>query len=143
MTESNLQDLKCGLQKKADEFIENEADFPDNYLLKKTINSSSKEITLTYGGLVIKDSAINVLKAKLNKYYLSDCTLKIQQGFSYLNESNNNEQEKLLTNTISDKAVVIEKLTHQLDSIEKLNLRLKMLEKLNTHLSQNMQEPTP
>lgn len=109
---------KNKFQKKADEFIENEADFPDNYLLKKTINSSSKEITLTYGGLVIKDSAINVLKAKLNKYYLSDCTLKIQQGFSYLNESNNNEQEKLLTNTISDKAVVIEKLTHQLDSID-------------------------
>ncbi len=109
---------KNKFEKKANEFVENEADFPDNYLLKKTINSSSKEITLTYGGLVIKDSAINVLKAKLNKYYLSDCTLKIQQGFSYLNESNNNEQEKLLTNTISDKAVVIEKLTHQLDSID-------------------------
>lgn len=39
--------------------------------------------------------------------------------------------------------VTRQQLTHKLDSIEKLNLRLKMLEKLNTHLSQNMQEPTP
>lgn len=110
---------KNKFEKKANEFVDNEANFPDNYLLKKTINSSSKEITLTYGGLAIKDSAINILKAKLNKYYLQECNLKIQQGFSYLNESNNNEQEQLLTNTISDKAIVIEKLTHQLDSIEK------------------------
>lgn len=110
---------KNKFEKIANEFVDNEANFPDNYLLKKTINSSSKEITLTYGGLAIKDSAINVLKAKLNKYYLQDCNLKIQQGFSYLNESNNNDQEKLLTNTISDKAIIIEKLTHQLDSIEK------------------------
>lgn len=110
---------KNKFEKKANEFVDNEAIFPDNYLLKKSINSSSKEITLTYGGLLIKDSAINSLKQKLNKYYLSNCNLNIQQGFTYLNESNNNEQEKLLTNTISDKAIVIDKLTRQLDSINK------------------------
>jgi len=111
---------KNNFDKKANEFVNNEADFPDNYLLKKTINSSSKEITLTYGGLLIKDSAINVLKSKLNKYYLQNCKLTIQQGFSYLNESKSNtDQENLLSNTISEKAIVIEKLTQQLDSINK------------------------
>lgn len=108
---------KNKFDKKANEFVDNEAIFPDNYLLKKTINPNSKLITLTYGGLLIKDSAINVLKSKLNKYYLSDCNLNIQQGFTYLNDSNN-EQEKLLTNTISEKASVIDKLNHQLDSIK-------------------------
>lgn len=110
---------KNKFEKKANEFINNEANLPDNYLLKKTINADGKEIVLTYGGLLIKDSAVNVLKAKLNKYYLQDCILKIQQGFSYLNESNNNDQEKLLTNAISEKAILIENLSNQLDSIHK------------------------
>lgn len=110
---------KNKFEKKANEFINNEANLSDNYLLKKTINADGKEIVLTYGGLLIKDSAVNVLKAKLNKYYLQDCILKIQQGFSYLNESNNNDQEKLLTNAISEKAILIENLSNQLDSIHK------------------------
>ena len=110
---------KNKFEKKANEFINNEANLPDNYLLKKTINADGKEIVLTYGGLLIKDSAVNVLKVKLNKYYLQDCDLKIQQGFSYLNESNNNDQEKLLTNAISEKAILIENLSNQLDSIHK------------------------
>ncbi|WP_339887817.1 TIGR00341 family protein [uncultured Flavobacterium sp.] len=110
---------KNKFEKKANEFVNNEANFPDNYLLKKTINPKSKEIVLTYGGLLIKDSAVNVLRAKLNKYYLQDCNLKIQQGFSYLNESNNNDEEKLLTNAISEKSILIENLSNQLDSIHK------------------------
>ncbi|WP_339833769.1 DUF389 domain-containing protein [uncultured Flavobacterium sp.] len=110
---------KNKFEKKANEFINNEANLPDNYLLKKTINADGKEIVLTYGGLLIKDSAVDVLKVKLNRYYLQDCDLKIQQGFSYLNESNNNDQEKLLTNAISEKAILIENLSNQLDSIHK------------------------
>ena len=112
---------KNNFDKKANEFVDNEAIFPDNYLLKKSINPNTKEITLTYGGLVIKDSAINALKSRLNKYYLQECNLTIQQGFSYLNESKTNtEQENLLTNTLNEKAIVIDKLTHQLDSIKRL-----------------------
>ena len=110
---------KNKFEKKANEFINNEANLPNNYLLKKTINADGKEIVLTYGGLLIKDSAVDVLKVKLNRYYLQDCDLKIQQGFSYLNESNNNDQEKLLTNAISEKAILIENLSNQLDSIHK------------------------
>jgi uncharacterized hydrophobic protein (TIGR00271 family) len=110
---------KNKFEKKANQFIDKEAVLPNNYLLKKTINADNKEIVLTYGGLLIKDSAVNVLKVKLNKYYLQDCSLKIQQGFSYLNESNNNDQEKLLTNAISEKAILIENLSNQLDSIHK------------------------
>jgi uncharacterized hydrophobic protein (TIGR00271 family) len=110
---------KNKFEKKANEFVNNEAVFPDNYLLNKTINPTSKEIVLTYGGLLIKDSAVDALKLKLNKYYLQDSNLKIQQGFSYLNESNNNEQEKLLTIAINEKAILIENLSNQLDSIYK------------------------
>lgn len=100
--------------------MENEAVFPNNFLLKKHIEPNSKAITLTYGGLLIKDSAISDLKSKLNKYDLTDCNLKIQQGFSYLNDSNeNNQKDNLLSNAINEKSNQIEILTYKLDSIYK------------------------
>jgi uncharacterized membrane protein len=111
---------KNRFQKIATNFVDNEAIFPNNFLLKKNIDPNSKEITLTYGGLLIKDSAINALKLKLNKYYLQDCNLKIQQGFSYLNEKvSNTDQENLLTATLNDKVVHIQTLKFKLDSINK------------------------
>lgn len=111
---------KNEFQKEANHFIDNEAIFPNNFLLKKTIDTNLKEIRLTYGGLLIKDSAIAKLKSKLVKYNLADCNLKIQQGFSYLNDSNTtNEQENLLSTTLNEKAKQLEILTFKLDSIYK------------------------
>lgn len=105
-------------QKKANRFVENEAVFPNNFLLNKHIEPNSKGITLTYGGLLIKDSAISDLKSKLSKYDLADCNLKIQQGFSYLNDSNeNNQKDNLLSSAINEKSNQIEILTYKLDSI--------------------------
>ena len=111
---------KNKFQKEANQFIENEAIFPNNFLLKKTIDPNLKEIRLTYGGLLIKDSAIDKLKSKLVKYNLDNCNLKIQQGFSYLNESNsNNDQENTLSNSLNEKSKQLELLTFKLDSIYK------------------------
>ncbi|WP_338377911.1 TIGR00341 family protein [uncultured Flavobacterium sp.] len=107
-------------QKKANQFVENEAVFPNNFLLKKVVDANSKEIILTYGGLLIKDSAILDLNSKLGKYDLADCNLKIQQGFSYLNEtSKNSEQDNLLSSALNEKAKQIEVLSYKLDSIYK------------------------
>ena len=113
---------KNRFQKEANQFVENEADFPNNFLLKKNIDANSKEITLTYGGLLIKDTAISLLKSKLKNYDLANCNLKIQQGFSYLNEtSKNNDKDNLLSNALSEKAKQIELLSYKLDSIYKQN----------------------
>lgn len=107
-------------QKKASAFVDNEAKFPNNYLLKKTISPSTQEITLTYGGLLIKDSAINALKSKLKKYYLPECNLTIQQGFSYLNENTSKTvQDNLLTTNLKNNANQIETLNLKMDSIQK------------------------
>lgn len=107
-------------QKQANAFVDHEAIFPNNFLLKKTINPNAYEITLTYGGLLIKDSAINKLKSRLKKYYIPECNLKIQQGFSYLNESNTeNMKDNLLTKSLNEKRITIDKLTKKLDSITK------------------------
>ncbi len=113
---------KNRFQKEANQFVENEADFPNNFLLKKNIDANSKEITLTYGGLLIKDTAISLLKSKLKNYDLANCNLKIQQGFSYLNETaKNNDKDNLLSNALSEKAKQIELLSYKLDSIYKQN----------------------
>lgn len=106
-------------QKKANEFVDNEAVFPNNFLLKKIINANSKDIILTYGGLQIKDSAMNALKAKLKRYNLQDSNLKIQQGFSYLNEQNTNKKDNLLNIALTEKAKQIETLKLKFDSISK------------------------
>ncbi|MFC4739586.1 TIGR00341 family protein [Flavobacterium ponti] len=113
---------KNRFQKEANQFVENEAVFPNNFLLKKNIDANSKEITLTYGGLLIKDTAISLLKSKLKNYDLANCNLKIQQGFSYLNETaKNNDKDNLLSNALSEKAKQIELLSYKLDSIYKQN----------------------
>lgn len=113
---------KNKFQKEANLFVDNEAVFPNNFLLKKNIDPNAKEITLTYGGLLIKDSAISVLKSKLNRYDLKDCNLQIQQGFSYLNEnSKNNDKDNLLSKALNDKSKQIELLSYKLDSVYKQN----------------------
>lgn len=107
-------------QKRANDFVENEAVFPNNFLLKSSINPNSKDIVLTYGGLQIKDSAMNALKAKLNRYGLQDCNLKIQQGFTYLNEQKtSSKSENLLEAALTSKIKEIETLNLKLDSIYK------------------------
>lgn len=121
---------KNKFQKKAEQFVENEASFPNNFLLKKNIDPRTKEITLTYGGLLIKDSAISVLESRLDNYELEDCHLKINQGFSYLNESTqDNEKDNFLTKTLNNKTKQVELLSYKLDSIYKQNQLSKQIYK--------------
>ena len=108
---------------KANQFIENEAIFPNDYLLNKNIDSKNKTITLTYGGQIIADKDITILKSKLPKYYSKIPKLKIQQGFSYLNENDtkNNEQTIQLTKSLNEKENRIKGLQSKLDSLNYQN----------------------
>jgi len=79
-------------QKRANRFIENEAIFPNDYLLKKSVDAKHKSIKLTYGGQFIQDTEIAKLKDKLSKYDLDSGTLEVRQGFAYLNDDKQNDQ---------------------------------------------------
>jgi uncharacterized hydrophobic protein (TIGR00271 family) len=68
----------------ATRFIDNEAVFPNDYLLKRSIDPRKRSIVLTYGGQTIAEQEIAALRAKLDKYDLSGAGLTIQQGFSVL-----------------------------------------------------------
>ncbi|MEP6947195.1 MAG: TIGR00341 family protein [Acidobacteriota bacterium] len=84
-------------------FINNEAVFPNDYLLKKSIDAKAKTITLTYGGQYIPDADIEAVTAKMSRYQLDGATLKIEQGFAYAKSGDVDEQSKKLTSVLNDK----------------------------------------
>ena len=61
----------------ANQFIDREAIFPNDYLLKKTIDAKAKTIKLTYGGALISETEIDALKAKLPQYNLEGIVLDV------------------------------------------------------------------
>ncbi len=108
-------------QQKANKFIDNEANFPNDYLLKKTINTKNKSITLTYGGQYIEAKEIAQLKSNLRKYNLDTMALQIRQGFAYLKEEKQNEKTNQLTLALSEKENQIHLLKNMTDSLNSQN----------------------
>lgn len=104
-------------KKQAIKFIEIEAVFPNDYLLQKSIDPEKKAITLIYGGELIEEKEIELLKSKLPQYNLQKATLEIRQGFSYLNENTGNEQTNQLTSALVDKDKEIQHFKNQMDSL--------------------------
>lgn len=78
--------------KKAENFIREEAKFPNDYLLNKEIDPKAKSISLTFGGAEIKAEEIDALKAKLKYYELEGITLNVNQGFAFLKDNKSEEQ---------------------------------------------------
>lgn len=99
----------------ATNFIDKEAIFPNDYLLKKDIDTKNKTITLVYGGDIIKPEAIEKLKKKLTNYELTTTHLIIKQGFSYLQQDNTIENK--LTFTLNEKEKQIQNLQNKIDSL--------------------------
>lgn len=116
-------------QKRATQFIEAEANFPNDYLLKKNIDTKNKTITLTYGGQIIEEKEIAILKSKLSKYNLENSTLKIQQGFAYLKDNKNDEQTNQLTLALTEKENQIQLLQNKIDSLTSQNLLSQQIHK--------------
>lgn len=114
-------------QQRVNQFIVNEAVFPNDYLLNKTIDAKNKKITLTYGGQVIEEKEILLLKSKLSNYHLENATLEIQQGFAYLNESKENQATSQLSLALAEKESQLKLLQSKLDSLdsqEKINSQI-------------------
>lgn len=103
--------------KNANLFIEREAIFPNDYLLKKHIDTKTNTITLTYGGQIIEEKEIELLKTKLFKYNLQEASLNIQQGFAYLNNNLDDKQTSQLTLALNEKATQIGRLQSKIDSL--------------------------
>jgi uncharacterized membrane protein len=114
-------------QQKANQFIESEAIFSNDYLLKKNIDAKNKTITLTYGGRIIEKKEIALLKSKLSKYNLQNANLKIQQGFVFLKDNNNDGSTNQLTLALTEKENQIQLLQNNIDSLTSQNHMSKQI----------------
>jgi uncharacterized hydrophobic protein (TIGR00271 family) len=116
---------------RANAFIDKEAVFPNDYLLKRVVNAKERRITLVYGGQFIDQPAIDALKLKLKDYELQDDSLEIRQGFAYLTNKSNIDEEKLKLLESQQQQILIAR--QQLDSIRRDSvLSQKVLQELAT-----------
>ena len=109
--------------KNANRFIAAEAHFPNDYLLNKKIDAKNNKITLVFGGEEIAPEKIEELKNELKKYGLGSASLEVKQGFAYLSETKNheqNEQLNQLTIAMAEKEKQEKELLSKLDSINNL-----------------------
>ncbi len=104
-------------EEKVERFIEYEANFPNDYLLKKHINSDKKEVTLIYGGELISEAQIDSVRQQLKKYELHDTKLAIQQGFAYLN---NNHMQDETNAALNDQMLKLQGIKSKYDSLMSL-----------------------
>ncbi len=100
-------------RQKANRFVEVEAIFPNDYLLKKTIDGKARSISLTYGGELIPETVIEELRSKLGEYGLDGSTIEIKQGFSILNGPQESEQSKQLNAVLTEKDKELKSLKDQ------------------------------
>lgn len=116
----------------AHRFIEQEAVFPDNYLLKRQIDSKNQTISLIYGGKPITDEQIQNAQSRLQSYDLAWATLSIRQGFASLYESPKNEP------SINQNQVKIEELTAALSEKEKALDAIEITKQENILLGESL-----
>lgn len=117
----------------ANRFINNEAHFPNDYLLNKKVDAKEKRITLIFGGQEISKEQIDLLRSQLPKYSLDTSCLEVKQGFAYLQNNNtdeiqkSNEQLNQLSLLLNDKDKEIKKYQSKLDSIARYDTLSKQL----------------
>jgi uncharacterized hydrophobic protein (TIGR00271 family) len=106
--------VQNNFKRAADRFIDTEAVFPNDYLLKRSVDPRKRTIVLTYGGQTIAEDEIAALRAKLDKYDIAGTELKIQQGFSILSaakEDGANKQD--LDNLLAQREKELQDLKDQ------------------------------
>jgi hypothetical protein len=93
--------------------------------LNKKIDAKQKRITLVFGGKEILAEEITQLKGELKKYNLPAGSLEIKQGFAYLSDNKNNEQNQQVSELIKALAITEankNNLAFKIDSIKKQDL---------------------
>lgn len=107
---------KNAFEHTANNFITNEAIFPNNFLLQKNISYEKKEIQLTYGGQKLEDSEIDKMKKRTSIYGLDSVKIVVNQGFNFTTPTATTEPTLASTQTSIDKDNLAKMMAFQ-DSI--------------------------
>ncbi len=103
---------------RSNNFVSNEAIFPNDYLLQKDIDPKKHSIVLTFGGKEISSEQIAELKSKLRYYNLEGAILEIKQGFTFMKDVGS--EDRLSQLTFAMKRMEEERLMIKLD-LDSLN----------------------
>ncbi len=130
----------------ASRYIEQETTLPNDYLLSKKIDAKHRKITLVYGGKGIEEKEIKMLETKLKNFNLTNTTLEVKQGFSYIKETEENSLLNNINQASAQKDFIIKQLQVQLDSIhttQQLSEQVyKELKAQNTGIISAIVQPT-
>ncbi len=124
--------------KNANRFIESEAIFPGDYLLRKDIDPKTQTIELVYGGNEIKKTDIAKVKERMKMYQLEGAKLEVKQGFSYLKEDRKLTHPNPLTEVLAEKENQLQNLSSKLDSIKTDSLNYVQLIKEAKAINPNL-----
>jgi uncharacterized hydrophobic protein (TIGR00271 family) len=114
--------------KRAEVFIEKEAVFPNDFLLKKNIDPAKKKITLVFGGREISKEEIDGFRSKLLAYGLNDTEVEVNQGFAYLgDEEKLGEKKQMISLALDDQTRKIDSLRKRLDEVNDQQLNAKQI----------------
>lgn len=106
-------------EKNANDFIEKECRFANEFLLKKSVDPASKLITLTYVGDGISKEEITAVEKKLPESGLGGAKLTIIQGFAWLKEKS--EKNNSLQTALRITGEQLKTANEKLDSISLSN----------------------
>lgn len=109
-------------QKNANRFINNETQFPNDYLLSRKVDAKKRSITLVFGGEKMKETDLEQMNKALPLYGLSGTELNVKQGFSWLSDKGEtatatNGQTEQLTHALQQEQEKNELLRKELDSL--------------------------
>jgi len=121
----------------ADRFIKNEAVFPNDYLLNKSVDPKKRSIVLIFGGKKIEPADIESRRNKLEQYDLKGVHFEIKQGFAYLEEQKSDEQENSLRGVLAARSAELDSLHARLDSVQyRSNLSRQVFQELKIQYPQ-------
>lgn len=98
-------------------FIESHSSIEGAYLLNKSIDPQTREITLIYGGKELSVKQIDELRTQLDVFGLKGTNLNIKQGFSFLSDKKENDRIIQLTNLLNSKEQIIKEQNNVIDSL--------------------------
>jgi uncharacterized membrane protein len=104
---------------RANQFIDKEVEFPNDYLLRTKINPDARQIQLTFGGDAIADSAVDALRRKLSDYGLVNTSLEVRQGFVYTKDDRYDLLQQSMSEVLTDLDRQLEQLRRQIDTLRR------------------------
>lgn len=105
-------------EKNAQIFIERECQFPNAYIIERSIDPKNKEISLTLVGEPVSEEAIEVLRSRLSFYLNPRTTLNVRQGFAILKEKSEDSRLSQLSLTLLQKEKELEDLREELAQLQ-------------------------